>query len=191
MTPERIAELRRLADAATKGPWEAKDDYPEVKIVSDYQVEGAGEVANWIATVDDSPDFGDDEAEVAERNQANGLFIAAARSAVPELLDALEARDAEIESLKGLSEAAIKALSDVAVQLAELKARLEVAGRTWNRMLEADSKGMGNPFAKVEAMREINDLLNGRGSVRSAVVEENAALRARVERLEKAKEAAK
>lgn len=90
MTPERIAELRRLAEAATKGPWEAKEPafMPGVKA----RVFGPG-----YAPKHDGKEC---------LPLADAAFIAAARSAVPELLDEVERLRARCERLEKVREAA-------------------------------------------------------------------------------------
>lgn len=64
--------LRKLADAATEGPWEA--DYSEE---NNYSIKSPG------------TEWGDGYAYVGDRDNAE--FIAAARTAVPQLLDQLDA----------------------------------------------------------------------------------------------------
>lgn len=95
MTPERRAELEALCGKATPGPWR--------------YVPGA---SLWIGTsAEDTDDrFSGDavlgtDSEVImastdydlEPKQADGDFIAAARPAVPELLDALEAAEKKLD----------------------------------------------------------------------------------------------
>jgi hypothetical protein len=69
MTPERIAELRALAEQATPGPWQA--------------IHGEGDKQGWISAPD---------ATVCDMWTPNATadFIAAARTALPEALDAIE-----------------------------------------------------------------------------------------------------
>ncbi len=72
MTPERIAELRALAEQATPGPWRFSG-------TSDLTPKG------WISTPQD--DICDLTGAGAPHDAA---FIAAARTALPEALDAIE-----------------------------------------------------------------------------------------------------
>ena len=76
MTPERIAELRALADAATRGPWTVADlrhqRGGQIRIFP----HGDIHIANVLARHEDAV--------------ANAEFIAAARSALPALLDEVE-----------------------------------------------------------------------------------------------------
>jgi hypothetical protein len=70
MRPD-LEELRRLHEAATPGPWEARDNRSGNPTVG--QVGRAGNVTPWIADLDDA------------------RFIAAARNALPWLLDEIAA----------------------------------------------------------------------------------------------------
>jgi hypothetical protein len=81
LTAERVAELRALCEAATPGPWRA-DPEP---------VDAPG----WVSA-------GDRHEPVAEvyGGTHNAALIAAARNALPDLLDALAERDAEIARLR-------------------------------------------------------------------------------------------
>ena len=71
MTPERIAELRALCDAATPGPWVIEDCL--------------GFTASIVRTGPGVADF------MQARTVEDNRFVAAARTALPEALDALEA----------------------------------------------------------------------------------------------------
>jgi hypothetical protein len=69
MTPERIAELRALCEAATRGPWR---DY-QGNIINPA---GDAELGNWLVG---SLRWADDRA-----------FVTAAREALPAALDEIE-----------------------------------------------------------------------------------------------------
>ena len=71
MTDERLAELRALSDKATPGPWFFDDEDGHIYTGGDFAV------LNYATTRLESPD---DDAP----------FIAASRTAIPELLDAIE-----------------------------------------------------------------------------------------------------
>lgn len=71
LTPETIAELRRLAEAATPGPWEAR-----------YGVSWEARVCATTSSLADVD------------STANAELIAAAVNALPGLLDAAAERDA-------------------------------------------------------------------------------------------------
>ena len=77
MKPERIAELRELCDKATPGEWEKK--YDTNLVYAGRLVANAGGYSDSART-----------RETRLQNDANAAFIAAARTAVPELLDELE-----------------------------------------------------------------------------------------------------
>lgn len=74
------SELRRLCEAATPGPWAYED----------------GSIVNREHEGDDW-----DIAEVYPQNRANAHLIAAARTALPALLDALESAEAMVSALNG------------------------------------------------------------------------------------------
>ncbi|MCG7309711.1 MULTISPECIES: hypothetical protein [Brachybacterium] len=81
MTTIDREHLRKLADAATLGPWEAERIH--------HRPLGQPPHHCWEVTVDGQPlidCFREDEDDAAETAD----FIAAARDAVPELLDALQ-----------------------------------------------------------------------------------------------------
>lgn len=80
MSPERIAELRALCNAkVTPGPWEAHGD---------------SVIASHPTNLDQAPVVHTDGFWFPREAGANARFIAAARTALPELLD-------EIERLRG------------------------------------------------------------------------------------------
>lgn len=87
MTPERRAEYRRLADAATPGPWEWSHLLnPNGLLSGDCEV---------IAILPEHTCS-------LEMLEADAAFIAASRTAVPELLDEVERLEALNASLKTL-----------------------------------------------------------------------------------------
>lgn len=123
MNANEIKGLRELEAAATPGPWETKEDYPEVQIVSDYRREPDGsEVANWIGAMTDSPDFGDDEDECATRNQHNAGLVVAMRNALPSLLDRVEELGTIQTNLEAELDRMIRARKKDADDYAALKA---------------------------------------------------------------------
>lgn len=80
VSPENRAELRRLAEAATPGPWHlGKTGNTE---------------SHWVCAMDDEnviQPHCDHACRDAQREfDADAAFIAASRSAIPALLDALE-----------------------------------------------------------------------------------------------------
>ena len=91
MTEQQIdrERLRKLADAATPGPWVVTKCEPCAKRgredIQIWDEQGYIPIAQWMDEVD--PDAGED----AE-------FIAAARTAVPQLLGQLDQQEAELDS---------------------------------------------------------------------------------------------
>lgn len=85
MTPERIAELRRLCEAATPGPWVAAT--------------WAGEDFGWSACGPVHEESDDDTPEGPNQDLAkrDADFMSAARIAVPELLDEVERLRKEVD----------------------------------------------------------------------------------------------
>ena len=96
MTPERIAELRALCENATPGAWTSNiNDYGDLIHAGNMLV---AEIRGWGHL---TGKLGLSEDEVTKIQDANCALIAAARTALPELLDALEAmtkRAAEMEA---------------------------------------------------------------------------------------------
>src|SRR4051812_14193337 len=94
-TPELLAEARRLADAATEGPWEAYDSNegmwpprPGWSVANEaFHNPPADEDAQWLAV------------DVHVGSKADADLIAASRTLLPELADRLAALTAENERL--------------------------------------------------------------------------------------------
>ncbi len=113
LTSERLAEWRKLADAATEGPWYASwADAERDESVKDY-----------------SPVFAQYEQQEAE-------FIVAAREAVPALLDEVERLRVELEGetaaadrMKALAEAVSDEQGRIADERDEALAKIEAARR--------------------------------------------------------------
>ena len=86
LTPEKIAEARRLCEAATPGPWRMSED-------------NALETVDCIIVVCAEWDYGDDDSTLYVSNE-DAEFIVAARQLVPELLDTLEAETKRADNLQ-------------------------------------------------------------------------------------------
>jgi len=100
MTPERIAELRRLCGAATPGPWKCWGVWGPVKGTDFMAVSRIGpEAPEWAGIVAD-PLYPPNADFYAKREDAE--FVAIARTALPEALDEIERLRAENERLRGL-----------------------------------------------------------------------------------------
>ena len=84
MNDERLTELRALADAATSGPWKVSD----TPLAPDFE-------NAWVVLEDgrDGLHAGYD----GQFSVADAAFIAASRTAIPELLDEVERLRAELE----------------------------------------------------------------------------------------------
>jgi hypothetical protein len=91
MTPADRKRLREMAEAATPGPW-TQVDSPRLRGAIDAEIDGhKREVASASGQ---APQF-DLRADAATIQHANAEFIAAARTAIPALLDALDAAERE------------------------------------------------------------------------------------------------
>ena len=85
MTPERIGELKRLCEQATPGPWALGDDY------NDQRTLYVGE--EWIAILPHQC-----VASIEEQRDKDAAFIAAARTALPDCIEALKAERVRAEA---------------------------------------------------------------------------------------------
>ncbi len=88
MTPTQIAELEAKCEKATPGPWdignedEVTEGIPHIEIDAGPCPSPAYKcIAHVQSTMDESDDF-----ELTDEDRANAAFIAAARTAIPELL---------------------------------------------------------------------------------------------------------
>ena len=78
MTPEKLAELKRLLDEATPRPWEAYHPHPHYRQYAVDAVTPEGHLGYAVATTQDV------------QAEANAELIATAVNALPALLDAAE-----------------------------------------------------------------------------------------------------
>lgn len=90
-TPEQRAEWRRLADEAYPGPW---DHWPEAGWVEVTADDHGAVIAGQVR-----PRLGFKGEIYVDNDEPTAAFIAAAREAVPALLNALDAADAELDRL--------------------------------------------------------------------------------------------
>jgi hypothetical protein len=114
MTPEQRAELRRIADAATSGPWEIQGPWPEVTLYQ-YQDEEDPRAPNKIASL------GECRGHDNVKDDPDAAFIAAARTALPALLDEVDRLEAENERLRSAAlewQAAYSRITDEAARRA-------------------------------------------------------------------------
>lgn len=84
MTTERLAELERITEVATPGPWRVLGGTPEAPCI------GVGDSGNFL--------WWSEETKLPAQDRADARFIAEARTAVPELL-------AEVRRLQALTTA--------------------------------------------------------------------------------------
>lgn len=114
MTPERLAELKALCEAATPGPWEWTDTYGCDSDDDELDNLFCGQVIVKLPDTDDQGWrsastrhlwFGDME-NCTGCDIANAQLIAAARTAVPELI-------AEVERLQGIERRLREYLEDI------------------------------------------------------------------------------
>lgn len=104
MDANRIKELRELCARTTPGPWDSNEPYsPMVTAKNPYghDVMHIADIRGW-GHLTGKGACALTEEKACEIQAANSAFIAAARTALPELLDALEAsmkRETENESL--------------------------------------------------------------------------------------------
>ena len=82
LTPEKLAELKRLLDEATPRPWEAYHPHPHYRQYAVAAVTPEGHLGYAVATTQDV------------QAEANAELIVAAVNALPVLLDAAAERDA-------------------------------------------------------------------------------------------------
>lgn len=85
--PNQLAAWRKLCKAATKGPWRLEDRNGALRIVKAMKEKWVCEYPFLFGKCD----------------TANMAFIAAARTALPLLLDEVEALQAEVARLRGKS----------------------------------------------------------------------------------------
>lgn len=92
ITPEKIAELRKLCEEATPEPWRTHDIFPK-----------EFGYAQVFGPISPKKDF--DRIELGL--QADASFIAAARTALPELLDEVERLRTDINNLASIANHAL------------------------------------------------------------------------------------
>lgn len=108
-TPERAAALRRLCEQATPGPWEwfyEDESMPAILGNKDYAAGGHVLTGAVCASCEKTGN------RCLCPNEADAAFIAATRTALPDALDALAAKDA--------------ALADAQREMAELRRDLDL-----------------------------------------------------------------
>lgn len=129
------AELRRLAEAASPGPWAVSDDTKRGRpyCVDTPWSDATGSGLNLIAEVHEGAPR-ETLAETDNAKGANAAFIAASRTAVPALLDALDAAEAErddfdqqVQQYRERNREVVRAANLSAAGCAEFGARVGMA----------------------------------------------------------------
>jgi len=100
VTPEQIAEWKRLADAATEGPWEG-DGFRFISAMGAVDTYSGSVWASIIEVynIERNDSFGRNWSSSGTA-AANAAFIVASRSAVPALITEIERLTAERDALK-------------------------------------------------------------------------------------------
>lgn len=119
MTPEQRRELRELAEKATPGPWEIWTSNSFRRITGapiNSRVARDGGVLSAIVCRDGHPDLD------GQNRDADLAFIAASRTAVPELLDENDALRAELAEMRSAGDEtqAMRDRDETRAKLAEL-----------------------------------------------------------------------
>ena len=98
LTPEKLAELRRMLDVATPRPWMACEDEDEVRIVlDDDSNHWPGRYTAIARGFEQGDDYG----------LSDAMLVTAAVNALPALLDAVAERDAlaaKVERVRALAD---------------------------------------------------------------------------------------
>lgn len=143
MDEAKRKELRELCDKATPGPWEqshAGTGRNGKFIIDEYFVRASEPDDVSVAADIIDPVSG-------QPSEANAAFIAAARTSVPALLDALEASEADVAELRALDAEAKVGADEQTKQLralqsenAALRSRLERVETKAGRLLSAKDR---------------------------------------------------
>ena len=108
-------ELRRLAQAATPGPWVSQGRYIGTPRHMSYIGEVRDQCGNWSDT---------------EKSRADAAFISAANpAAISELLDRLEAAEKDAAHQKALAASALRVAEGWERKCGELRAKIEAMER--------------------------------------------------------------
>lgn len=129
-TPLDLAELRRLEKAATSGPWTASNCAIDGPFTPKGRV-GSGFIANAMKRRPEDP-----------LAQHDAVFIAAARNALPALLDLVDAQRKEIEVANAALRKLATCLNDV--YLTQYLAGDDEASKRIVEVLEAERRRRHN-----------------------------------------------
>lgn len=157
MTPEERKRLRELCEKATPGPWK-----PVTKMHKSVPKDkGCVSLYGPDCLIYSTPLEPGCLRITHDRQKADCRFIAAAREAVPALLDALEASEADVAELRALDAEAQVGADEQTKQL---------------RVLQSENTLLLNSLGAAERENE---------RLRAALQSENAALRERLEEIER------
>jgi len=141
ITPETLALWKRLADEACPGPWEIRyrelDNHEQAKIWA--------ENYGWLITRGDLP---------RAYHDPSMAFIAAARTAVPALIDAYEKLQADYLSLK---ETGKKIIIDDQAKIDRLRKQLECAIKQRNEFALQGKFTVDVLDAEIEAIGKVEE----------------------------------
>lgn len=159
LTPEKIAELRTLAEKAIKGPWYADttsshDGFgryltSEVRSVEDNRV--VVEFSNSNGTIEQL-----DETRIDTEAFANAALIAASREAVPQLLDEVERL--RLEMHQGAADIADALLTEKDAEIARLRKLLGNSTDAIDSAIDRETNGYSPDWDWLCSTRELNRL---------------------------------
>jgi len=117
ISPEEIKEIRKLVDAVTRGPWQSCN--------GDNFAGSCIEGIHYQNRVDVIVDDGlYDQHKVGVRKREDAIFIAAARTLVPRLLDEVERLQGHAKGLGAAMDVAVQERDHFKVLLDDLKIHL-------------------------------------------------------------------
>lgn len=142
-TPKQRRQWREIADAATPGPW-CTDPAPRFAGAVSVVVDG---VSRQVALADGQAAMFDCERglETHEVMSANARFVAAARTAIPALLDDVTELEAEVDRLRekvsDMRSERVRADEKHKTEVEQLKAALGRAHRKLDRITLTAANG--------------------------------------------------
>ena len=126
--PVDLKELRRLHEAATPEPWYEQYEYDGSRTVCQMRSTHETICVNRATHVSGNP---------WERTKENGMLIAAMRNALPELLDRIEAAEAENAELERDRERLHNQLKNLVREIV-YNAQQVPGRREWSLMLSSE-----------------------------------------------------
>lgn len=135
MTPAQIDELLALANAATPGPWRVGTQWTDCVLAYDRRQHPAGGSGSEMVVLRMNKGLPNADADAA--------FVATVRDAVPELIDALLAKDIDLER----AEREVRAKD---AEIERLRATLGDVHQSLGGIIDSESPGgwrLGSPYA--------------------------------------------